>query len=134
MQCISFKTMHCNGIKNISSENTIFCLCNQSDRLSEVLGTIICWSKSISVTYKEVQSFFNHLNFWRKTLKYPPVYYVVIWVDYYAHSISLYTICISEGKTIFVTYIPKKYSSNLKLKSDFHLPKKFVLFASLRAF
>ena len=68
-------------------------------------GTITYRSKSISVTYKEVQSFF--FKFWRKNIYLFIVWYILIWVDYYAYSTSRCTIVFSEGKSVFVTCIQK---------------------------
>ena len=40
MQCSGFKTMQWNGIKSSSSENTIICLCIQSNRVSQDLALL----------------------------------------------------------------------------------------------
>ena len=66
------------------------------------------WSKSISVTYKEIQSFFKKiLEKKLNNIDLSTVCYLLIWEYYCAHSASLYTICKREGMSVFVTYIQK---------------------------
>ena len=56
MQYIGFKTIQCNGIKSISSENTIISLCIQSNRVK--FWALLSAEVSLLVTYK-VQSFLS---------------------------------------------------------------------------
>ena len=73
-------------------------------------------------TYQHIEHFANSPTFSFKFLKKKNenihlfiVCYLLFWVDYYAHSTSLYTICIREGKSVFITYIQKIHISNMKL-------------------
>ena len=115
-----FKTIQCNSIKNSSSENTIICLCMQSKRVRQILALLsaeVSLFLSSIIIYKEVQSLL--FLFLKKKFKNIHLFiecHLLIWVDNYAHSTSLYTICISENKSIFVTYIQKiqlKYEVNV---------------------
>ena len=60
MQCSGFKTMQCNGIKSSSSENTIICLCIQSNRVSQNLAPL---SAGVSLFLSPRWKFNHYLNF-----------------------------------------------------------------------
>ena len=57
MQCFGFKTMQCNAIKSISSENTIIFLCIQRNRVSQVWALLSADVSHLFFTCKELQSF-----------------------------------------------------------------------------
>ena len=114
MQC---KTIQCNGIKSSSSENTLICLCIQSNRVSQMLALL---STEVSL-FLSPRRKFNHfsLKFWKKkknkNIQLSIGCYLLIWADYYAHSRSLCTIC--KGKVShFLSRIFKKIY--LKYKVD----------------
>ena len=108
MLCSGFKTIKCNGIKSMEVMESIICLCIQGNRVHQILALLSAEVSLISVIYKEVQSFL--FKFLKKKLKNIHLFIMcclLIWGDCYAHSTSLYAIWVSEGKSIFVTYIQK---------------------------
>ena len=54
------------------------------------------------------------------------MWYMLICVDYYAHSTFLSTTCISEGKSIFVTYIQKNIVEVLSKCYTLHMQGHFL--------
>ena len=81
--CPCFCLWICSGIKSGSSDSTIFCFSIQRNRVKSNFRTIICWSNSIFVTCKEVQSFlFKYLETKFKNIQLFIVCYLLIWVNY----------------------------------------------------
>ena len=114
--------------KNISYITVVNRHCTLNHLSNSNSGTIIYRKKYISVTYREVQSFFFNSGEKIKNIHLFIVWYMLIWVDYYAHSTSLCTICISEGKSIFVANIQKnivkvwsKYFIHYTYRSIFYI-------------